>query len=112
MLVAAPQLLDPNFNRAVVLMLEHSDEGALGIVLNRPTPVTVTEALPPDVLAAFVGDERVFEGGPVDPGSVIMLGDYMSEFAPARRNNSCVNQTSTRVGAAATVSPAAGVERS
>lgn len=84
MLVAAPQLLDPNFNRAVVLMLEHSDEGALGIVLNRPTPVTVTEALPPDVLAAFVGDERVFEGGPVDPGSVIMLGDYMSEFAPAQ----------------------------
>jgi putative transcriptional regulator len=82
LLVAAPNLIDPNFRRTVVLMLEHSDEGALGVVLNRPTALTVTDALPADVLAAFAGDEPVFAGGPVDPGSVIVLGDYLAEHAP------------------------------
>ena len=52
LLVAAPNLIDPNFRRTVVLMLEHSDEGALGVVLNRPTALTVTDALPADVLTA------------------------------------------------------------
>ena len=46
LLVASPSLADPNFRRAVVLMLEHSDEGALGLVLNRPTPLVAREALP------------------------------------------------------------------
>ena len=54
LLVASPQLLDPNFHRTVVLVLEHSQEGALGVILNRPTVMTVTDALPEDVLAAFV----------------------------------------------------------
>jgi putative transcriptional regulator len=82
LLVAAPSLVDPNFRRTVVLLLEHSDEGALGVILNRPTSVTVEQALPPDVLTAFSGDELVFSGGPVDPGSVIVLGDYLAQFAP------------------------------
>jgi putative transcriptional regulator len=83
LLVASPQLLDPNFHRTVVLVLEHSQEGALGVILNRPTVMTVTDALPEDVLAAFVGDEAVYEGGPVDPESVIMIGEYLAEFVPS-----------------------------
>ena len=76
LLVASPSLVDPNFHRAVVLMLEHSDEGALGVVLNRPTPVAARDALPPE-LAAGIGDEQaVHEGGPVQPEAVIVLADF------------------------------------
>ena len=46
LLVAEPMLGDPNFDRTVVLMLQHTAEGALGLVLNRPTDVPVTDALP------------------------------------------------------------------
>lgn len=44
LLVASPALKDPNFFRAVVLMVQHNDEGALGLVLNRPLETTVSEA--------------------------------------------------------------------
>ena len=46
LLVAEPLLGDPNFERTVVLVIEHADQGALGLVLNRPTDVTVAETLP------------------------------------------------------------------
>ena len=45
LLVAGPALLDPNFWRTVVLVIEHTDEGALGLVLNRPSETTVGEAV-------------------------------------------------------------------
>lgn len=82
LLVAAPNLIDPNFRRTVLLVLEHTDDGALGVVLNRPTGLIVQDALPADVLTAFDGDELVFEGGPVDPESVIVLGQFRERFAP------------------------------
>ena len=46
LLIAGPGLLDPNFRRTIVLIGEHNDEGALGVVLNRPGPVTVAVFLP------------------------------------------------------------------
>ena len=76
LLVASPSLADPNFRRAVVLMLEHSDEGALGLVLNRPTPLVAREALPGALADAMPGDERVHQGGPVQPEAVIVLADF------------------------------------
>lgn len=45
LLVATPALADPNFERAVVLLLDHDEEGSLGVVLNRPTPVDVGDIL-------------------------------------------------------------------
>ena len=66
LLVATPVLLDPNFVRTVVLMLEHNEDGAVGVVLNRPTELTAAEALPawePVCAAPAV----VFVGGPVQP---------------------------------------------
>ncbi len=76
LLVAAPGLEDPNFRRAVLLMLEHSPEGALGLVLNRPTPLVSREALPAGLADLMPMEERVFQGGPVQPEAVILLADF------------------------------------
>ncbi len=75
LLIATPALLDPNFFRAVVLVLEHSEEGAIGVVLNRPTGVSAAAAVPD--LSAVVGeDDEVFVGGPVQPQAVIALAEF------------------------------------
>ena len=73
LLIAAPILLDPNFHRSVVLVIEHSEEGALGVVLNRPTELPVAEAVPD---LAELDDGYVYAGGPVQPQAVIALAEY------------------------------------
>ena len=74
LLVASPTLRDPNFARAVVLMLEHSDEdGALGLVLDRPSLTSVAEVLP--AWAPLAAEPAVaFVGGPVSPNAAVCLG--------------------------------------
>jgi putative transcriptional regulator len=75
LLLAGPVLKDPNFDRTVVLITEHSDEGAMGLVLNRPSGAQVGEAVPD--LAWVAGDEAiVFVGGPVAPNGVIALAEW------------------------------------
>ncbi|GAB3255751.1 YqgE/AlgH family protein [Nocardioides dilutus] len=64
LLVATPGLLDPNFADTVVLMLEVDGDGALGVVLNRPSPVPVSEVLDPWA-DACAEPEVLFRGGPV-----------------------------------------------
>jgi putative transcriptional regulator len=76
LLVATPTLLDPNFRRTVVLLLEHTEEGAVGVVLNRPSETPTGEAIP-DLADVVPDDDPVFIGGPVSPGSVIALGDHV-----------------------------------
>lgn len=64
LLVATPQLLDPNFVDTVVLMLDVDDGGALGVVLNRPSAVPVAEVL--DTWSEIASEPEVlFRGGPV-----------------------------------------------
>jgi putative transcriptional regulator len=75
LLIAAPMLLDPNFRRTVVLLLEHTEEGAIGVVLNRPSDMEAREAVP-DLRAVLVDDEPIFLGGPVQPETVIALADH------------------------------------
>lgn len=72
LLVATPRLADPNFDRAVVLLLDHDEEGSLGVVLNRPTPVGVGEVLEPWAALA-VAPQVVFQGGPVSLDSALGL---------------------------------------
>jgi len=75
LLIAGPSLLDPNFWRTVVLMIEHTDEGALGLVLNRPSETTVGEAVPQ--LEELVDPhDQLFIGGPVQPSAVIVLAEF------------------------------------
>lgn len=73
LLVATPDLADPNFSHAVVLLLEHNDEGAFGVVLNRPSDVAVAAALPGWEQLA-VPPDVVFVGGPVQQDGVVALG--------------------------------------
>ena len=76
LLVAGPDLLDPNFRRSVLLVGEHGEEGAMGVILNRPSPVSVADAVPP--LAELVDvDELVHVGGPVQPQAIVVLGDFL-----------------------------------
>jgi putative transcriptional regulator len=77
LLVAGPTLLDPNFRRTVVLVCEHSDEGALGLIVNRATPLEISEAVPE--LAPVLGDgAHLWSGGPVQPQSIVLLADLDS----------------------------------
>jgi putative transcriptional regulator len=72
LLVAAPPLVDPNFDRTVVLVLEHGETGALGIVLNRPSTTALAEVFPEwDELVSPPG--VAFAGGPVATDAVIAL---------------------------------------
>src|SRR4249919_672238 len=79
LLVASPMLLDPNFARTVVLMLAHGDEGALGLVLNRPSEVDVGAVLTHEWREAAREPSVLFVGGPVAPDSVIGLARVRGE---------------------------------
>ncbi|HEY8583596.1 MAG TPA: YqgE/AlgH family protein [Capillimicrobium sp.] len=75
LLIAGPMLDDPNFRRTVVLVCAHSDEGALGLVLNRPSPLEVDDTVPE--LSEAIGDGgRLWVGGPVQPTSVVLLAEF------------------------------------
>lgn len=65
LLVALPALIDPNFHRSVVHILEHdASSGAVGVIVNRPSWLEVSEHLP-DLAESVVPPEVVFIGGPV-----------------------------------------------
>jgi putative transcriptional regulator len=75
LLIAGPKLGDPNFWRTVVLIVEHTEEGALGVVLNRASETTAGDAVPE--LADLVDpDGLLYVGGPVQPSSVVILAEF------------------------------------
>lgn len=76
LLIAGPSLVDPNFWRTVVLVGEHSEEGALGVVLNRASDAAVDETVPElAILADDLGQVHV--GGPVQPSAIVVLADFL-----------------------------------
>jgi putative transcriptional regulator len=81
LLIAGPQLLDPNFRRTVVLVAEHGDEGAMGVILNRPSGMDVSDAAPD--LEPLIGSEApIFAGGPVQPTSGVVLAEVTEADEP------------------------------
>jgi putative transcriptional regulator len=75
LLIASPSILDPNFRRTVVFITAHTDDGAVGLILNRRSDATVGEAVPQ--LAPLTDtDEPVFVGGPVNPDGVAVLAEF------------------------------------
>lgn len=75
LLIAGPSLVDPNFRRSVVLVGEHGDEGALGVILNRASESTIDEALP-ELGALVPGSESIHVGGPVQPSAIVVLAEF------------------------------------
>ena len=84
LLVATPELVGPEFERTVVLVLEHDPAaGALGVVLNRPLPVPVGAELPAWAASSVVAEPAVvFSGGPVEDDSVLLVALAQPGAAP------------------------------
>jgi putative transcriptional regulator len=81
LLVATPVIGDPNFHRSVVLLLDHGEDGTIGVVINRPTDVALRESMPGwETIAAVPG--VVFVGGPVEQAGAIGLGRLAPEVGP------------------------------
>ncbi|HWE81465.1 MAG TPA: YqgE/AlgH family protein [Gaiellaceae bacterium] len=74
LLISSPSLVDPNFRRTVVLVTHHDEEGAVGIVLSRPSEMRIDDAVP-DLGALPYADEVVYIGGPVQPEAVVVLAE-------------------------------------
>ena len=75
LLVSSPALVDPNFRKTVVLITHHDEEGAMGLVLSRPSGVAATEAVP--ALEGIPGAaDPVFVGGPVQPEAFMALAEF------------------------------------
>ena len=75
LLVSSPSLVDPNFRKTVVLVAHHDDEGAMGLVLSRPSDVAASDAVP--LLEGLPGAlDPVFVGGPVQPEAFIVLAEF------------------------------------
>ncbi len=85
-LIAMPQLTDPRFRRAVVLMLEHGSEGAMGLVINRPSNMKLGEVARSHGVDPGPGVEEAFAfiGGPVQPerGFVLHRRPELPEVLP------------------------------
>ena len=85
LLLATPELMDSNFHRSVVLVIEHNNDGAIGVVLNRQTEITSTEVLPKWVFSSG-SDSLLFWGGPVQQESLLALG-LLNQDSAALQNN-------------------------
>jgi putative transcriptional regulator len=74
LLVASPALLDPSFLHTVVLLVEHDEEGALGLILNRPLPLSLAQVSQEGGMPFLGPDEATaWRGGPVDPQRGVLL---------------------------------------
>lgn len=94
LLVATPTVGDPNFEGTVVLVLEHSGEGAMGVVLNRPSDIDVAEHLPGWV-EVVVSPPVVFLGGPVSPNAALCLARVEAELDQAEGWSALVGRVGT-----------------
>ena len=124
LLVASPALIDPNFRRTVVLVVAHDEDGAVGLVLNRPTDAEVAEAVP-ELAELVEPGATVSVGGPVQNEAVVVLAEWddhdeagamvfediglmgadADPSAWRRRRAACACSPATRAGAAASSRP-------
>jgi putative transcriptional regulator len=81
LLVATPLLVDPNFDRTVVLVLDHDEDGTLGVVVNRPTTVGISDVLPAWT-SLSVDPQVVFQGGPVALDSALGIASVLGGSEP------------------------------
>ena len=80
LLIASPQMRDPNFHRTIVLVIRDGDEGTMGVVINRPLEITVKQACEDALETACNMDGHLHHGGPCDgPLMVLHAGDAHGE---------------------------------
>lgn len=81
LLISNGSLFDPNFRHTVVLVVEHGEDGALGLVLNRPAPATISESVPQlsDLVDA---QDNIYIGGPVQPEAAVILAEFNPTSVP------------------------------
>jgi putative transcriptional regulator len=85
LLLAMPQLSDPNFSRAVVLMIEHGENGSFGLVVNHPSPISASELLESlDMSWAGESSAVVWAGGPVSPSTGWVLHEPIGIAQPGQ----------------------------
>lgn len=72
LLIASPKLHDPNFFKTVVLLVQHNDQGALGVVLNRPLEMTIEEAWGQVSVLPCNAEGPLHQGGPC-PGPLMVI---------------------------------------
>jgi len=99
LLIAMPAMGDPNFNEAVAYICKHDQDGALGIVINKPTDMVVSDVfqqLSLDVQANVAANDLVLMGGPVQPDRGFVLhrsaSDFDSTFDPAAQIKVTISQ--------------------
>lgn len=84
LLIASPSLSDPNFHQTVLLIIEHGRGGTVGLILNRPTNVLLSEALP-DFTVLKRTTHRLFAGGPVERTQLVLLFRLMQLLPDSRQ---------------------------
>jgi putative transcriptional regulator len=78
LLLATPRLVDPNFARAVIFVLDHDENGALGVIINRPSQLPISAVLP-SWSSSVAAPSLLFSGGPVAPDSALAVGLSLGE---------------------------------
>lgn len=99
LLIAMPALADPDFSRAVTYICEHSDDGALGIIINRPGDLRLADVLSQmnlDASTDEIADRPVYLGGPVNPERGFVLHTGQDEWEASLRVGDDINVTSSR----------------
>ena len=97
-LVAMPSMEDEHFNQSVTLLCEHNPEGALGLIVNRPTELTLSTMLQHMGLdhIAMIGDPPIYWGGPVQPERGFVLHDQAGDWETTLPVNETLFMTSSR----------------
>ena len=98
-LIAMPALRDPNFARTVTYLCQHNEDGAMGIVVNRPMEITLGEILTQmdiEVAAAGLSDAPVYLGGPVQAGRGFVLHEPADEWDSTLRVAPDIGITTSR----------------
>jgi putative transcriptional regulator len=98
-LIAMPSLQDPNFSRTVTYICEHTDDGAMGIVINRPSDLTLSEILDHMSLGCEdneYGSTAIYHGGPVQPDRGFVLHSPFQDWESTMKITDNVGITTSR----------------
>lgn len=90
LLIATPQLVDPHFHQTVMILVEYHDEGAVGLVVNRPLNVTLGSVQAPKIeIAKQYLNEQLWYGGPIGSDHILCL--YATDDTP-RSSDTAITQ--------------------